>query len=427
MQRKFILFVVCMCCNSALARSKPHDAGHMTQFYVIMATGGLVGSVIVTWFIPLISDGLTEYPLMFLATALGLYLYESPGDREGPSRRQRLVWITGTAVGVISCLALMPYVMRLIGTTNMTFVLIATSLPLFLLLRSVAGRPGRSAWIIFLFLLAVPWTERLATGTSTVHQLRNYYGIYRVYDQDGLRYLQHGTTLHGRQHLDKSMAHIPLSYYHASAPAGEILSSTGFSFTNVGMIGLGSGALAAYLGEDQHLTVFELDKDNVPIAEELFSYTTMARSRGATIRYVIGDGRLSLREEPSASFDLLILDAFNSGSIPVHLLTTEAIDEYFQKLRPDGLLLIHISNRELNLAPTVYSVAAAQKVLSCAKTNYSYTDDGSDECQWMILCRSGEAHNRLTKDMGWMAHDPSIINLPPPWTDKYSNLLRLMF
>ena len=173
-------------------------------------------------------------------------------------------------------------------------------------------------------------------------RLRNYYGIYKIYDQDGLRYLQHGTTQHGRQYLAGPKRQIPLAYYHPTTPVGGVLLCAAFDFKDIGMIGLGSGALATYVGTGQVFTIYELDPDNGRIAEESFSYIDQARQQGATIEYVYGDGRVSLRSRPPASLDLLIIDAFSSGAIPVHLLTTQAFEAYLRVLREDGILLMHV-------------------------------------------------------------------------------------
>jgi spermidine synthase len=255
-----------------------------------------------------------------------------------------------------------------------------------------------------------------------VVRLRNYYGVYRVYDRDGLRYLQHGTTQHGRQYLSGPKQTVPLAYFHPSAPAGRALTARAFPAQKVGMIGLGTGALATYFGTGQSFRVFELDPDNLPIAENHFSYLQQARDRGAELSFVFGDGRVSMRREPASSYDLVIIDAFNSGSIPVHLLTVEAMAEYFRILKPNGVLLMHVSNRVLDLEPVVYANAETLGITAAEASNSDAVHPDAEMTQWMALCRDPEVHKRLA-ELGWLRLSRRKV---APWTDQYSDVVGAM-
>ncbi len=157
-------------------------------------------------------------------------------------------------------------------------------------------------------------------------------------------------------------------------------------------------------------------------AEENFSYLSIARGRGADLRFVFGDGRVSLKDVKENAYDLFIIDAFNSGSIPVHLLTVEAIEEYFRVLRSNGVLLMRISNRALNLAPVIYTAADKLGLYACDKTNEGKVHPDADLTVWMALTRDNKKHQTLIINYGW-AFLPDSSKTRRPWTDQYSDLI----
>jgi spermidine synthase len=238
--------------------------------------------------------------------------------------------------------------------------------------------------------------------------------------------LEHGTTLHGRQYLDAQKSRIPLSYFHPTTPAAQVMASPEFSFGSIGMIGLGAGTLAGYVGPGQSFTIFELDPANLPIAEHDFSYLAQARKRGAKINIVVGDGRLSLRRLPDHDLDLLIMDAFNSGAVPVHLLTVEAVGEYFRVLRPGGLLLVNVSHKFLHLGPLVGAVAGELRLHACGKTNKRQVHPDAELTAWVAICRDDKVYDKLVNTLSWQPMARSA-RTPRPWTDQYSNLISLLF
>jgi hypothetical protein len=346
----------------------------------------------------------------------------------GPTRRRSAVTAL-TSVGTITLVALtvlalvhLPWLLksRLGLAREWLFVLIGVAT------ASLLMEARRNAWrlsaVLLVLALCLTWTEGLAVGADYVERLRNYYGIYRVYDAQGQRFLQHGTTLHGRELLDGDGAGVPLSYFHPTTPAARVLMSERFPLANIGMIGLGTGALAGYVREGQTFTIFELDPDNLPIARRHFSYLRRADERGASLRFVFGDGRVSLKEVPTGSFDLLIVDAFSSGSIPVHLLTVEAVEEYFRTIRPGGFLLMHVSNRFIDLVPVVAAVAGATGRTALSKTNAGRVADGADETVWAAIAEQ-ETAQVLADELGWS----ECVGTGAPWTDRYSNLVRAFF
>jgi SAM-dependent methyltransferase len=342
-------------------------------------------------------------------------------------------WCAGTlawpALVLVLALTALPWWMgqQLEGVPfRENFLLAAIGLPVALVLLKLAVQPLWVSGAVLLIGLLLPLTEDLAARAGRVQALRNYYGVYRVFDAGGQRILQHGSTLHGRQYLAGSKRDVPLAYFHPTTPAASVLASRAFAFRRIGMVGLGTGALAAYAGQGQSFTIYELDPDNLGVAEENFGYLAQARRAGAEVRFVFGDGRLSLAKVRDSGLDLLLIDAFNSGAIPAHLLTVEAFREYLRVVGPGGLVLLHVSNKVLDLEPIVFSNARALGILACRKTNAACVDPDAEATYWAAISRDAAVAGRLISELGWEGPDEGT-RLPAPWTDQYSNVFGRMF
>jgi hypothetical protein len=415
-----ILGIVCLNCAGALVLGRPREASGLTRFYLALACGGLAGSVVVSWVLPLISTTLVEYPLS-LALAVVVVGRRMPCDRTRD-------WLPAPlfAGAAVLALTVVPWALagaRMAADVRPALLLSALGLPVMLLLRYTASRPLLAAAVLAGVAAGSAWTEQLSIRAGNVQRLRNYYGIYKVYDLDGLRYLQHGTTQHGRQYVDGARAALPLAYYHCTTPAAGVLTSKAWSLVDIGMIGLGAGALVAYTGAGQAVTIYELDPDNRTIAERDFTYLAQARARGARLAFVSGDARVTLRDRAPASLDLLIVDAFSSGAIPVHLLTVEALQAYLRVLRADGILLMHVSNKMLDLVPVVYSNARVLGAPACEQTNAGRVHPDAELTCWMAVTRSDARLARLLGELRWWTRLPAGDCLPRPWTDRYANVL----
>jgi len=440
-----VLFVVCLNCIARLVGLRPGDDEHLTTFYIAVAAGGLAGSLLVSWIMPVVSTSLMEYPLALVLACTAVAMGAHRADREGRARRlaePRGCDDAGVATArpaappylavlwplvAAASLTLVPWcVVRFSGgETDPNLLLLFIGVPLALALRGASRTHWRTALALLAATVAMNWTGQIATGVTSAARLRNFYGVYRVFDKDGVRYLQHGTTQHGRQYLDGVKREVPLAYFHPSTPAAGVLSSPDLEFARIGMVGLGTGALATYAGDGQEFVIYELDPDNLDVAREHFSYLDIAERRGASLRFVFGDGRVALQSEPKERFDLFIIDAFNSGSIPVHLLTVDALREYLRVLGPEGLLLMHISNRALDLEPVVVSNARELGVAVCSKSNEDNVDPDAEATHWMALSASADVIGRLADRHAWNMPDPGA-RLPRPWTDRYSNVLGAM-
>jgi hypothetical protein len=407
-----VLFVFCMFCQNELVISRPAAARDLTAFYLALAAGGAIGSALVSFVMPLVSTAMLEYLMGFLLAAGALVLAE-PGGR----------WRRRDLVGLLAALpvGLWPYLHGELASKYSPWLTAGAAVALAAVYLALWGKPRGVLVSLATALALVALFGYLQIGVKVVDKHRNFYGISLVYDRDGQRILRHGSTRHGAQYLDPEKSHIPLTYYHPTTPDGELLSSPLFLFHDLAVVGLGAGTLATYCGRGQTMDYYEIDPAIQNIAENRFTYLQQAAGQ---IRIIIGDARLSLARAPDARYDLIALDAFNSDSIPVHLLTTEAMSLYFDRLRPQGILIIHISNRALNLRPMLYANARALDLRVLDKDYDTVTDSDADRCEWMAFTRDPAVATLLVEGLQWV----DLAQQPPkqsvrPWTDRYSNLI----
>jgi hypothetical protein len=265
---------------------------------------------------------------------------------------------------------------------------------------------------------------------GTIFTDRSFFGIYRVAVARGPAVvLYHGSTIHGAQFLDSARRLRPITYYHPDGPVGQVFRSlkTGSSPRTIGVVGLGTGTILCYSKPGESWTFFEIDPAVEKIARDKRFFTFLSDC-AVKPRIVLGDARLTLAREPEARYSLLIIDAFSSDAIPVHLLTREAIALYRRVLDDDGLLMIHISNRRLDLEPVVGDLARdAGLIARIQDHNVADTrqdkeyDYGSD---WVVLAKRREDLGRLATDTAWKVI--AMSDRPKPWTDDYSNLLSVI-
>jgi spermidine synthase len=262
-----------------------------------------------------------------------------------------------------------------------------------------------------------------------LHQERTFFGVLKVeQSQEGNWHnLLHGATNHGKQSLDSTRREEPLTYYHRTGPIGQAFATWQgpYAKTSIAVVGLGAGTLASYIRAGQSLTFYEIDPAIVRISQtsRYFTYYQAAQQRGANLQVIVGDARLKLAEAPDHYYDLIVLDAFSSDAIPVHLLTREAMMLYLLKLTDNGVLALHISNRFLGLEPVLGNLA---RDLSLA--GLKQFDDESDEqfrdksaSDWVLLARRSEAFGSLVHDPRWtpLKQDLRL----GVWTDDFSNVL----
>ncbi len=274
-------------------------------------------------------------------------------------------------------------------------------------------------------LLAGSWFA----GDSVLHRSRTFFGVYRVsVDRSGRHHeLTHGTTLHGMQALDPVSRSEPLTYYHRTGPFGQALAKLPNRATaqHIAVIGLGVGTLATYVQPGQQWTFFEIDPEVERIARTSAYFTYLDACQNQC-RVVLGDARLSLARDGASRYDLIVLDAFSSDAIPVHLLTREALTLYVSRLAPGGALAFHISNVHLSLGPIIARLAEDQGLVAIDQQERRTAGwpEGKTASHWSILARSGADLGALNQDPRWtrLVATASV----PLWTDDFSNLLGVL-
>jgi spermidine synthase len=276
----------------------------------------------------------------------------------------------------------------------------------------------------------VNFAARDALEGSLAH-VRNYYGIYRVTEhfvgsaivpgaaEHPARYLLHGNTVHGVQASDGAGRHEPLGYYHRASPLGQVLGAFEGA-QRVAAIGLGAGTVAAYFDRGAELVFYELDDGAEALARTWFDY--LAESRAA-VSVVAGDARISLASgarAPDGSFDLIFVDAFSGDAVPAHLLTREAIELYQRKLRPEGLLLFHLSSRFYDLGPVLRAAGGALGLHGAHRRSMGPFEPLELPTHAYVLARDPRRLEPLLAN-GWR----SDRDLRPTalWTDDYTNVL----
>jgi spermidine synthase len=439
----FGLFWICMCCHGELARRRP-AATYLTEYYLWLALGGVLGGMFNALVAPVIFTSVVEYPLMLVAACLLL-----PGRAGGvsplispPSARTTPVPVRGTLKNQGAHAPRSPFARdclfpALLGLATLGLVLLGNRLRV---------EPGPlSVAVMFLLPIVICYTfvERplrfglgmaavlLAAGFypgvhgRTLYQARSFFGVYRVTEERGFRKLVHGNTVHGMQSLDPEEGEYPLTYYHRDGPIGKLLTALKGDprLERVGLVGLGTGALAYYAQPGQHWTFFEIDPEVIRIAgpdAELFTYLRRCQ---ATVDVIAADGRLGLAGS-SDRFGVIIVDAFNSDAIPAHLLTREALQVYRSRLKPEGLLAFHISNRYLDLEPVLNSLAEhAKPRMTCLVWDDRAQIDratGRMPAQWAVMV---SAPKSLSPEGGWLpARRNSALRV---WTDDFSNLFEV--
>ena len=261
---------------------------------------------------------------------------------------------------------------------------------------------------------------------SVIARARSFYGVYFVADRGEYRVLIHGTTNHGAQSLRPQTKCIPLTYYFPSGPLGHLFMSFQGeqAKSDIAVIGLGAGSTAGYAQPGQRWTFYEIDPTVERIARDP-RYFTLLRDCAPQARVILGDARISLAKEPDGTHDLIILDAFTSDAIPVHLLTREALDLYFRKLSPHGVLAFHISNRYFDLRPVLSRLARDAHVVAYLRSDDDVTPAearaGKAASQWVVMARRPEDLGGLLNDKQWMVSLPNVTGTA--WTDDYSNVL----
>jgi protein-L-isoaspartate O-methyltransferase len=412
-------------CHTRLADRRP-STSHLTEYYLLISAGGALGGSFSALVAPVVFDFIAEYPIAVVLACLFRLPFSGAGERSGPSR----FIFQGRGLDVALPVLLLLYILAASAGTRavenlpdgVTVVLLAVVPTILCFVFS--PRPLRFA-LGMAVLLGAAESGQMYRGEILLQE-RTFFGVHRVArDPDNtVNILYHGSTVHGVQSLDPARATEPLGYYHPSGPSGSVVQAIASQAdkTSIALVGAGTGALAVLAGPHQHVTLFEIDPAVVRIASETGFFTYLANTR-ATHETIIGDGRISLAAM-STRFDLIVLDAFSSGTIPLHLLTEEAFDLYLNRLNEGGVLLFHVSNRHLALAPVLAAHARDRGLAS-----FEWIDVRDDEAveegifgsHWVLLTRDAQDLDNYVPRGGWRplaeAGDTRT------WTDDFSDLL----
>ena len=427
-------FVTTMVAHRELYERRP-AASHLTEYYLWMSLGGVLGGVFAAIIAPQIFNALYELPILLV---LGLAC--RPRTNPAAAGRDERMAAAAIAIGglaVLLCLATaidMGVVPKSRSAVASLMPILAISI-LMLLARERTLCLLAAAAVAALGLIALP--SSLNLGQS----MRSFFGVHRILvenliEADGrndgqIRMLLHGTTMHGVERIRTADGQLvtgaptPATYYHPDSPMFHALDAArrvstpdaGHQFS-VGIVGLGAGSMACHAKAGEHWRIFEIDPVVVQIAREKFSYLSHCLP-DADI--VVGDARLTLAKEPSGRFDYILIDAFSSNSIPVHLMTRAALQLYLDKLTPNGVLALHISNRHLDLTGVTDALVASLpglKAVTVSDRRKATIDKG--QSQIVAISRSADA---LAPVLTLEGAVPTAPTDAAPWTDDYSNIL----
>jgi hypothetical protein len=425
-----LLFVVAVTLHAEMYRLRP-GPDRLTGFYLAMSVGGVIGGAFCAILAPLIFDWSYEHPILIVAAAALLpqrnYLRQIEGWWADPRTGLRLArWLPLLAI----LLSLLGDRAFLQAVPN--WVAIGASIAIAILALVALGRPLVFAACLFALMMSYGgWTsfKESMSGIRT----RSYFGIYTVGTNSNgtARMLTHGTTVHGLQNALPGMEEEPTSYYTRGSGVGRVMASAETLFgpgAAIGVVGLGTGTLACYSQPAQSWTFFEIDPVMVRIASDPNRFSFLSRC-APTARIVVGDARIRLAAERPATFDILAVDAFSSDSVPMHLLTREALGVYARTLKPRGILMMHISNRYLDLEPVLAEGARRGGWHAAALDHPSSSGYLNDHAShWVAMTRDRQTMENLIMASGAPKSWKALSTRPgfAGWTDDYASILPLL-
>ncbi len=421
-------FFAALMCHQLLASRRP-PPDRLTEFYLLMSLGGVVGGAFTALLAPVIFNMVWEYPLVLVLVGLAR-----------PWGRGRLSGThTGTLVAA-AAVAVSPVLLSFwldsddgargwfyanfpLGMDQLTMVMLMPAAICAFLMRD---RALIFTAILLMISLSAQW---IARGYDWSYSERSFFGVMRVANAPDpmmggdVHVLMHGTTLHGAQARQGHNECAPTLYYNVATPIGQsALMVQARGPARIGVVGQGSGAMATYKRPQDSLTFFEIDPMVDRLSRDPQWFTYISKCAEGPVDTVLGDARLTLAHQPAGSYDLLIIDAFSSDAVPTHLLTVEAIEGYLELLKPTGVVLLHLSNRNLDI--TLPAIAAAQTLGKPSLHQLYYEKDGTPEMaeastEALILSPTQQGLTDFMADHRW--NTPARTGVRP-WTDDYVNL-----
>ncbi|WP_420162078.1 fused MFS/spermidine synthase [Nocardiopsis sp. CNT-189] len=417
-----MLTAVSLACHGLLAADRPAPA-RLTEFFLITSLGGALGSLFNGVIAPLVFDRVLEYPLALIASVL---LALTVG------RSSRVIsFLAERRPARLAAIALAGGLLAAYLTSGTSWLILAVALATMIAAVLVVHAQRARAIAFGIAGLALLINSQFVQ-TDAVESGRTFFGSYMIREDEDTRRLTHGTTMHGFQSLDPEQASEPTSYYSRTGPVGDLFAAYGGDAGTVGVVGLGTGAVAAYGEAGQRFDFYEIDPEMVRIASDPDRFTYLSDC-ACEVRTVVGDGRLKLGEAPEGEYDLIMLDAFTSDAIPTHMLTREALAEFAEHLAPGGVLAVHVSNRNLELAPMVGATSAEAGLEGIVRSDHNTGADGEDlnplaaSSEWIALAPDAAALEPLTRSGAPNAEQwAPLPGDGPVWTDSYSSLLGIL-
>lgn len=450
------LFVVALVCHGELARHRP-PTEHLTAFYLAMSIGGVLGGIFNALVAPLMFKDVVEYEIALVVAGLLLPQWKMQPvtdnatepvvvARFAPGGLVRdAAWVVGIGVWTGGLVWLTQGMESTPGGQTihsdmfagiaqlavfspaqwLDLLIYAVPLVLCYLMRNRSLRFGLGLGVVLL-IANVP---SASSHNVILHQERTFFGVLKVkFDQErNTHRLVHGNTNHGAQRLNPEERGEPLTYFHRKGPIGQLFESFQGPrrHQHVAVTGLGAGTLASYALAGQSLTFYEIDPAVVSIAlnPAYFTYCDDAKRRGVDLQILVGDGRLNMARAPDGRYDLVILDAFSSDSLPVHLISREAFELYLRKITENGVIAINVSNRYLDIAPVLGNMEDALHLVGLHRHDHEDEDTvpGKYPSHWVVLAKQREALGTLIENTQWepIPKNPVL----GVWTDNFSNVL----
>jgi SAM-dependent methyltransferase len=414
-----VFFVCTLLCHGELARRRPAPR-HLTAYYMWISVGGMIGGIATGLIAPHVFNWVLEYPLLLVLAVLC-----RPGLAFPVVGSGQYALFGALGVGTLLLIGATAFDLKPEPTVYSVFVGVLLGLTVHF------WRAPLSFAAIIAFLLVVSQYYNDYTKNFVV---RNFFGVLSVMETwDGkYRVLWHGTTGQGTQQIRDDEGNLltgrpeMISEFFAGAGIDQVLKAVRARASGpitYAVVGLGTGSLACSVGPGDSLTYYEIDPDIVRIARDpkLFNFVSEC---APNTPIVIGDARLNLAEAPDGSYDLILVDAFIGAAIPIHLLTREAVALYFRKLKPHGLLAMHISNRNLELASVVAGIAEANGAVARIYNGGDVQED-AEHHKWVprvaAVARAEEDFGVLARSDYWPIRERD--HSQRVWTDDYSNIV----
>ncbi|WP_213769630.1 fused MFS/spermidine synthase [Bradyrhizobium sp. dw_78] len=421
-------FIIAMTCHGELARTRP-AAKYLTGFYVALSFGGMIGGLFAGLIAPFAFSWVAEYPILVALAAL----CRPPGD--GLNKRWRRWYWPLLAVLAVVLIAPSYSTGKVIGWLDEQRIYIASAVAVVAMILAVLCKLGRWKFAAAI-ALALVLARVYPPDQGRVETVRSFFGVHKIVVTPNGQYhvLMHGTTTHGAQKfLNNDGTPVtgrpePISYYHKDGGIGRAITAIrerkGVPL-RVAVIGLGAGTLTCASEPGETWKFFEIDQSMVDTARDP-KYFSFVKNCAPDLKPVMGDARLTFAREPDGVYDLIIVDAYSSDAIPIHLATQEAMKIYKDKLTPQGAVVMHVSNRNLELASVVVGIAKANDLKS-----WVYSEDSNRDSEYIfptevvVSAREDADVGKLASSDLWEETDADPNQRI--WTDDYSNVLGAVY